>query len=625
MKNRIDYFSQIFVNVSLILSLASPTYLKAEPIDLLADQKKTCKENSAMEWNTKASKCEAKADAEKARKAADDCNKKETSSEREKCHLALASSSTSLTSNSDGLAHDVHMRTWVSGGFNLAYTAIALINNKTIWNVGSTCTSKHIFAVTAVGGIASDAYLKIIANTKVDDLKGKFKLGLDNNASDSQTKALTYLKEEQQTVLEIAEQEKTRNQILTLGYTAAGIAAGYELATGGGMANPDCLPKPKPESTPAAADATPAATPAPVAEVLADSAFIDSSAGILTLSAIGITYSGILWKLADDQVSESKKNIETIDKVLATFKDSYANFCPTGHEDLNEPRCYCYTTDNKQNKDRTKSQTCIDLWAKDSYRISAEKGNYTGDGKFVDAAGCVKLNGQFDEKCTCKKFIDSKGSNACMKTTNITIPEGLGSGFATSSGLQDVTRFSNNSANGNPGFSSFSSDQLGKKAINAKKMRDAVFSKLGPSLSGNARKALSINGNNVRQFTKAIFGEKALQAAAKGSSSPMSFAGASSGDPKIDAILKNAEQKTGLDLLGSGKGLGNKKTDGKEGFNFVSDGSGNPSGAQTQNFPETQKNYNFKNSDISKRDDTSIFEIISNRYVQSGLKRLFDH
>jgi hypothetical protein len=105
----------------------------------------------------------------------------------------------------------------------------------------------------------------------------------------------------------------------------------------------------------------------------------------------------------------------------------------------------------------------------------------------------------------------------------------------------------------------------------------------------------------------------------------MSFAGASSGDPKIDALLKNAEQKSGLDLLGSGKGLGNKRTDGKESFNFVSDGSGNPNGAQTQNFPETQKNYNFKNNDISKRDDTSIFEIISNRYVQSGLKRLFDH
>jgi hypothetical protein len=388
------------------------------------------------------------------------------------------------------------------------------------------------------------------------------------------------------------------------------------------MANPDCLPKPKTEATTATTTATPVT---PATELIRDQYFIDSPEGILTLSVIGAGASGYLLYEAIDQISESKKNIEKIDTVLATFKDSYANFCPTGHEDLNEPRCYCYTTDNKPNKDRTKSQTCIDLWAKDSYRITAEKGNYAGDGKFVDAAGCVKLNGQFDEKCTCKKFIDSKGSNACLKTTNITIPEGLGSGFATSSGLQDVIKFSNNSANGNPGFSSFSSDQLRKNAINAKKMRDAVFSKLAPSLSGNAKKALSINGNNVQQFTKAIFGEKALQASAKGSSSPMSFAGSSSGDPKIDALLKNAEQKSGLDLLGSGKGLGNKRTDGKESFNFVSDGSGNPNGAQTQNFPETQKNYNFKNNDISKRDDTSIFEIISNRYVQSGLKRLFDH
>ena len=37
-----------------------------------------------------------------------------------------------------------------------------------------------------------------------------------------------------------------------------------------------------------------------------------------------------------------------------------------------------------------------------------------------------------------------------------------------------------------------------------------------------------------------------------------------------------------------------------------------------------EKEYKLKNSDVSTDKSASIFEIISNRYIQSGLKRLFE-
>jgi hypothetical protein len=81
-----------------------------------------------------------------------------------------------------------------------------------------------------------------------------------------------------------------------------------------------------------------------------------------------------------------------------------------------------------------------------------------------------------------------------------------------------------------------------------------------------------------------------------------------------------------VEITGTGHGLSNKKANNKEAMNFNFTGeTANAAAAQTQNFPEAGKNYNYKDNDISTQSDTSIFEIISNRYIQSGLKRLFEN
>jgi hypothetical protein len=344
-----------------------------------------------------------------------------------------------------------------------------------------------------------------------------------------------------------------------------------------------------------------------------------NSWGILVMSVIGGVYSGILYKGAEKQEKEAKENIEKLDKLIKTFKDSYTNFCPQGRESLNEPKCYCYLESGKQNPNRTNSQTCKDLWAKDSYMLTAKSGDYSSTGQFVDPVGCVNLNGQFDEKCTCKKFVDSKGGNACMKTSSINLPSGFGANFASDSGLNDVAKLANNSANGNPQLNSFNVGQL--NAIKAKKLASDILKKLGNRIPLEAQKLLKVDESNVAKLSRSVFGNSPMSS----SPSATGIAGSRDTDAQTSALLKQAAANAGLvEVTGTGNGLSNKKgADNKPNFNFLND-SGNSGASQSANFQATDKNYNYKDSDISKSSDTSIFEIISNRYIQSGLKRLFD-
>ncbi|PJB52855.1 MAG: hypothetical protein CO099_10330, partial [Bdellovibrio sp. CG_4_9_14_3_um_filter_39_7] len=56
-------------------------------------------------------------------------------------------------------------------------------------------------------------------------------------------------------------------------------------------------------------------------------------------------------------------------------------------------------------------------------------------------------------------------------------------------------------------------------------------------------------------------------------------------------------------------------------FSMGDDGGSNNGNNQVLNYMD--KDYNYKNNDIVQRDDLSIFDVISNRYSTSGMRRLF--
>ncbi len=347
--------------------------------------------------------------------------------------------------------------------------------------------------------------------------------------------------------------------------------------------------------------------------------FFDSPPGIVALAGISTIYSTVLYNAAAEQEKESKANIVKIEKIIKSYGDSWTNFCPNGREKLEEPQCYCYLDNNKKNTNRSNSKICTDLWAKNDYMLNAKPTNYSALAFNSDPSGCVAVDGQFDEKCQCKKLVNSKGQNACMKGTSISLPSGFESAMLNNTGVKDVMKFAANSANGNPLLSNFNSASLGMKAIATDRLTQSLLSKLGKGLGEGV--PVFVDESNVNKFAKAMIGEKAMQAAISNSSAPLDYS--ASIDPKSAQILDDVKKKNSLDLDGSGKGLMNKKKEKKAGLDFNFAEASPSTGGNVQAFAEEPAK-NYKYNDIAKNADTSIFEIISNRYVQSGLKRLFE-
>lgn len=350
--------------------------------------------------------------------------------------------------------------------------------------------------------------------------------------------------------------------------------------------------------------------------------FFDSPMGILTISGIATVFSGILYKGAAKQEEDSQANIKKIDKMIASFKDSYSGYCPNGREKMAEPSCYCYTDDGKKNSARTNSKTCIDLWAKSDYKLSGDANNYA-IGTAMEPVGCVNLAGEFDETCKCKKFVDAKGVNACKKEASIALSNNsFSTGFATSTGVNDILKYAANSTNGNPRFDLLGSGTLTANALKARQVTAKLIA--GMEAKDKNLHIPKIDESNAGKYAAALMGQENINNAMRGSSAAMNVANSRSDNPAVENLLKNAQAKVGLEIVG-GKGLDAKKAAKKNlSLNFSDSGSVS-AGPVIQDFAETpEKTYKYKNSDISTNQGASIFEIISNRYVQSGLKRLFE-
>ncbi len=349
--------------------------------------------------------------------------------------------------------------------------------------------------------------------------------------------------------------------------------------------------------------------------------FFESPAGIATMAGISTIYSTTLYNAAAEQEEESKRNIAKIDKIIQSYKDSWQGFCPNGREKLEEPLCYCYLDNGKMNPNRTNSKICQDLWAKNSATLNTLSAGYLGLDQIKDPVGCVTVTNQFDETCRCRKLINSTGQNACKKTASISIPNGIATAMVKGTGVRDVLSFAANSTNGNPNFNSLSPTSLALKAVSGDNFTKSMISKLSGNLGG--AKNVVLNEDNVLEFSKRVLGEKAIRQALANFPYGGSVTPSTSVSPKASELLNQVKKKNSLELEGSGKGLGSKGNEKKSGLDLnFADSSGNSSGVIIDTPPE--KTYKYKDADITKDESASIFEIISNRYIQSGLRRLFD-
>ncbi len=624
------------LNFILILSLLfTPiSNIWAEEDASISGQRAMCASRPGFYWNTSLNRCMAKEDTAQFKKDTEACDKITDTEQKKSCMLSLAQMRSNVTSD-PSKANLANSKVLIS-------TAYGVLGGLLMFGAieDADCPSKTIFGVTALAGTAADWFIKFKANKKSKELRDKYKIDTSTNSYHAQSKALEYLKDEQGAVLDLAKKEKIRNMAITAGFAAASITAIVEMISpstfpncykpsvakdGAGGATKDG-PAPDTGTTAKTPSGTNGATGTPSSTVTSPPGTQEAakmvgngftSPIVLTASVVGTFYSAILMNAADKQVTECKQNISRIDELLASFKDIYKNDCVNGRDSLSEPRCYCYKDDGSKNTSRSNSKTCQDEWAKRDYTNFATADNYRGEStEDPDAKGCITTAGKFDEGCKCKKFVDKTGNNACKKSITVSLPSKMGQALDKNTNLADLLKYTNSLGSGSIG--SLSSN-VGSKAVSAKKLKDTFFNKLPEDIKSRLPSD-DLSPLQAEKISKALIGEKNY-AKAISSTTGSNLSVERSVEPKVEKLLEEAGKKAGIEISGTGKGIAKNK-DSKDAYNFNYNDSGSSAqGPVAVEFMD--KKYNFKDSDINKTDNVSIFEIISNRYVESGLRRLF--
>jgi hypothetical protein len=316
-------------------------------------------------------------------------------------------------------------------------------------------------------------------------------------------------------------------------------------------------------------------------------------------------WSLIMFNHAGSQAEASKNRAAKLREMKDEFKSASGaiDVCaPADRSDPAKPTCYCYTTEGQRNTNRTNSDVCQKLFT----GKTIASGNYFGTTP-DSYKGCIDSSRNFDEACSCKQ------TNSCMKATQGTL-SGLSAGTFSmlSSGLTPVTQVSNGTLDSaKVDAASLTSNALGimnaTKKLEAKAGTDFIAKKNKAGLEiakaanngGAGIPANSLLGSNSSSGMPSSAGEAALM---------------------LEKEIKTADPVT---VISSGAGTGAQASPAGETLEFGL--SGDQKAVQETQIAEVMKqNLDYGGNDITQGSKTNIFEVLSNRYKRSGMRRLFD-
>jgi hypothetical protein len=597
----------------------------------------TCANDPSTKWDANLNRCvttaSSVADREEYLKCTD-TSRYETPEARKKCHDDYANKRAN-TDNSD-VFEGVP---WAGTALNVVLAAVSFINTTGKGQKPKGCTAKTIIKYTATANVLFELYFQFMAKKALTDLQENYeKAAVSEDPFQAQVDAFNFIKDEQDEIKKLAKLRFIQYAISTVGYGAALVLAGMALSDITGSQYAACTgSEPPPEDgaageTPAETPAetlseTPAETPAETvtpgkatAEAAAGkpmAAFFNSLPTLIVLCGLMTMYNGWLASMAKKEEEKAEERKEALEKIIAKFEHSVAGYCPSGRDEMNEPRCYCYKDGGGKNMDRSNSETCQALWAQDSQNYFVAASDYSKN-KTKNPVGCMTTDGEFDQKCKCKKFKDPQGQNACFKVvpiSNINIPGLAGT-------TNDLGKTVNSLTNGALSPADVNAGKLGKSAKSLSKLRSKLLSAINKKRARRGIKPIKLaSPATALKFAKKITNKAAVAAAGKKNLGNLSSAGSST-NPALQKAVREAKKMSGLSF-GGGKGLNNRRKKKKGGFK-LDFGNGGRSGGKGNVKTFMAKDYNYKDNDIVDRDDVSIFQVISNRYNVSGLKRLFD-
>lgn len=352
---------------------------------------------------------------------------------------------------------------------------------------------------------------------------------------------------------------------------------------------------------------------------------LGTSTGILIMSGISAAINVSLMGISLAEMEQAKERAESIEEVIEKFKAITSDFNEQCKDDYTKPLCYCYNEDRTKNLNRTNSQTCKTQWEKDNQNAFVAGSVYAKNTK--GRVGCMTLNRQFDANCDCKKLVDTNTKqNACYKTA--VLPTQL-QGLGVATGLPNLLATSNAMAAGNFSSGTATAGALGQQAAKTSSLNNKMLKEVNKSRIAKGQKPIKVNPSMAKSMVRSLATQDVMDAT-KGSIFDPSAKNLSS---LGNLASKSPALKKAMSKIGTGKSKKSIKYSTSKGikrsgskpqnydFSFGS-APGKKGGVQVQNYMD--KKYKYKDNDIVKNEDASIWKIISNRYNTSGLRRLFE-
>jgi hypothetical protein len=325
------------------------------------------------------------------------------------------------------------------------------------------------------------------------------------------------------------------------------------------------------------------------------------------------------FKLASSAKKEKEqalKNAEALKGVLSGFDSDAKGFCVEGRENPKNANCYCKLEDGSMNPNRTKSATCQRIRDEKNKIYKVGKADYQRKRFKGQNLYCKDRKKGFDPKCEC---IEKK---SCER---VSIPRYNSPGMTSALAALPLSTVNDVLNQGLQG--SLSSDSRGLNvAINrARKVQEKLLKKLNRKRAKAGKIPIALNN----KFAKAVFGKMPFKKAfQKIASSPSSRRRNNSDFSPANPAMKKAmalASKSGVSFKGGKGSFGqrnNKSNSSGDQFDFEGISSGQRNG-ETVEFDTKDDDYEYEEMSINKDSSESIFNIISHRYLKSGLNRLF--
>jgi hypothetical protein len=224
---------------------------------------------------------------------------------------------------------------------------------------------------------------------------------------------------------------------------------------------------------------------------------------------------------------------------------------------------------------------------------------------------CVDQNFGVDKSCSCRQRKGPDGKNTCMKVNSNFNVAGMNPG--TFRMIGSAVGPANDIMNGNASVGSLDAGAIGSNAARIKAIADQSLGK---------NKAAS---KHAKALEKSLLNAtRGLQVGGAGFSQGASLTGMTPKQASA-ALAKELEKKEdeGVQKAGLSSGVAGAQTPVEEQPEFGL--TEEQLAAQETEVAEVlSKDMDLGNNDINNSSSTNIFDVLSNRYQRSGMRRLFD-